>query len=85
MKQRYAVIVLFAMIIASSLTSIGSYSATERQVSEDMDRALALALEEQQSDVISQDTIRTFNNHLQIQRQLSSACQTKGQQLFFGR
>lgn len=66
-QQRYAVIVLFTLIIASSLTSLGSYSATERLVSEDMDRALALALEEQQSDVISQDTIRTFNSHLQIE------------------
>lgn len=66
MKQKYAVIVLFALIIASGLTSFGSYSATERLVSDDMDRALALALEEQQSDVISQDTIRTFNKHLHI-------------------
>jgi len=66
MKQRYAVIVLFALIITSSLTSIGSYSSTSRLVNEDIDRALALALEEQQSDVISQDTIRTFNSHLQI-------------------
>lgn len=65
-QQRYAVIVLFAMIIASSLTSIGSYNTTERLVSEDMAKALALALEEQQSDVINQDTIRTFNSHLQI-------------------
>ena len=65
-QQRYAVIVLFALIIASSLTSIGSYSSTSRLVNEDMDRALDLTLEEQQSDVISQDTIRTFNNHLQI-------------------
>ena len=83
MKQRYAVIVLFAMIIASSLTSIGSYSATERQVSEDMDRALALALEEQQSDVISQDTIRTFNNHLQITElrgKATLAVDTRGRQ-----
>ena len=31
-----------------------------------MDRALALALNEQESDVISQDTIQTFNNYLQI-------------------
>ena len=66
MRQRHAVIVLFALIIASSLTSFSSYSATNRLVSEDMKRALALALEEQQSDVISQDTIRTFNSHLQI-------------------
>ena len=66
MRQQYAVIVLFALIIASSLTSFSSYSSTSRMVNEDMDRALTLALEEQQSDVISQDTIRTFNSHLQI-------------------
>jgi hypothetical protein len=66
MKQRYAVIVLFALIIASSLTSLDSYRYTSVKVNEDMDRALALALEEQQSDVINQDTIRTFNRHLQM-------------------
>ena len=66
MKQRYAVIVLFALIIASSFTSLDSYRSTSKMVNEDMDRALALALEAQQSDVISQDTIRTFNSHLQI-------------------
>ena len=82
MKQRYAVIVLFALIIASSLTSIGSYSSTSRLVNEDMDRALALALEEQQSDVISQDTIRTFNSHLQIAElrgKATLAVDTRGQ------
>ena len=66
MKQRYAVIVLFALIITSALTGYGSYKSTSRMVNEDMGRALALALEEQQSDVISQDTIRKFNSHLQI-------------------
>jgi len=66
MKQQYAVVVLFALILASSLTSIGCYHTTSRLVSEDMNRALTLTLQEQQSDVISQDTIRTFNSHLQI-------------------
>ena len=66
MKQQYAVIVLFALIIASSLTSLGSYRTTSQRVSEDMDRALTITMQEQQSDVISQDTIRTFNRHLQI-------------------
>ena len=82
MKQQYAVIVLFSLIIASSLTSVGSYSSTSRMVNEDMDRALALALEEQQSDVISQDTIRTFNNHLQIAElrgKATLAVDTRGQ------
>ncbi|MBR1400227.1 MAG: helix-turn-helix domain-containing protein [Prevotella sp.] len=81
-QQRYAVIVLFALIIASSLTSFGSYSSTSRQVYEDMDRALALALEEQQSDIIDQDTIRTFNGHLQIAElrgKATIAVDTRGQ------
>ena len=65
-KQRFAFIVLFALIIASILTGFGSYNSMSRLVSEDMDRALALTLEEQQSNVISQDTIRTFSKHLQI-------------------
>ena len=82
MKQRYAVIVLFALIIASSLTSFGCYSSTSRQVSKDMDRALTLALQEQQSDVISQDTIRKFNSHLQIAElrgRATLAVDTRGQ------
>ena len=67
MKQQYAVIVLFALIIASTLTSLDSFRSTKRMVNEDMDRALAIAMQEQQSDVISVDTIRVFNSHLQME------------------
>ncbi len=66
MKQRYLVIVLFALIVASSATSIGSYRATERQIERDMSQALSSALAKQQSDIITQDTIQRFNSHLQI-------------------
>ena len=66
MKQKYAVIVFLVLIAASGLTSFTSYSATERLVEDDMSQALALALDEQQSDVISADTIRVFNSHLQL-------------------
>ena len=66
MKQKYALTVLFALILASSLTSFGCYSSTSRLVNEDLSRALSLTMQEQQSDVITQDTIRTFNSHLQI-------------------
>ena len=82
-KQRCAIVALFVLIIASSLTSLGSYSYTSRLVNEDMDRALALALAEQQSDVISQDTIRTFNSYLQIAElrgKATLAVDTRGQQ-----
>ena len=67
MKQKYLVIVLFGLIMASGATSFSSYRATERLVENDMSQALASALAEQQSDVISQDTIQVFNSHLQME------------------
>ena len=67
MKQQYAVVVLFALIIASSMVSLTSYKATEKLVTEDMNQALAKALDEQQSDVISADTIQVFNKYLQVE------------------
>ena len=66
MKQQHAVVVLLALILTSTLTSLGSYCSANRRVSEDMDRALAITMQEQHSDVINQDTIRIFNSHLQI-------------------
>ena len=67
MKQRYAVVVLFALIVASSLTSLDSFRRTSRKVTNDMNQALAKTLEQQQSQVISADTIRVFNSHLQME------------------
>ena len=66
-KQRFAIVVLFALIIASSMVSLNSYRTTEVLVTEDMNQALARALDEQQSDVISADTIQVFNSHLRMQ------------------
>jgi predicted transcriptional regulator len=66
MKQRYAVVVLFALIMASSLVSLTSYRATEQLVAEDMNQALSKALDEQQSDMISADTIQVFNSYLKF-------------------
>jgi hypothetical protein len=66
MKQNHAATILFALILASMMTSLGSYRMTARAVEADMDRALALTMAEQQDEVISPDTIRTFNSYLQI-------------------
>ncbi len=66
MKQKYLVIVLLGLIVASGATSFQSYRATERVVEEDMSQALASALAVQQNDVISADTIKVFNSHLQL-------------------
>ena len=59
--------VLFALIVASSLTSLDSFRRTSRKVTNDMNQALAKTLEQQQSQVISADTIRVFNSHLQME------------------
>ena len=67
MKQKYAVVVLFALIVASSLTSLDSFRRTSRKVTNDMNQALAKTLEQQQLQVISADTIRVFNSHLQME------------------
>jgi hypothetical protein len=67
MKQRLPIVVLFALILTSSLFSLNSYRTTEAIVTEDMNQALAKALDEQQSEVISADTIRVFNNYLQTE------------------
>lgn len=83
MKQQHLVIVLFVMIVASCATSLVSYHATERQVADDMSQALSSALAQQQSDVITQDTIRTFNSNLQIAElrgKATIAVDTKGRE-----
>ena len=83
MKQKYLVIVLFVLIVASGATSIRSYRTTERLVERDMSQALSSALAKQQSDVITQDTIRSFNSYLQIaalRGKAILAVDTKGQQ-----
>ena len=68
MKQKHSVIILLVLIMASGLTSLRSYQAMERLVTSDMSSALAQTLEEQQSDVISCDTIRVFNSHLKLEQ-----------------
>ena len=67
MKQRYAVVVLFALIVISNFVCLNSYRVTEELVTEDMNQALAKALDIQQSNVISADTIQVFNSHLQLE------------------
>ena len=83
MKQQYLVIVLFVLIVASCATSLGSYRATERLVADDMSQALSSALAKQQSDVITQDTIQSFNSNLQIAElrgKATIAVDTKGRE-----
>ena len=83
MKQKYLVIILFVLIVASGATSLRSYRTTERQIERDMSQALSAALAQQQSDVITQDTIRTFNSNLQIAElrgKATIAVDTKGRE-----
>jgi hypothetical protein len=83
MKQQHLVIVLFVLIVASCATSLVSYRTAERQVNDDMSQALSSALAKQQSNVITQDTIQSFNSHLQIAElrgKATIAVDTKGRE-----
>ena len=83
MKQKYFVLVLFGLIVASGATSFESYRTTERLIESDMSQALSLALAKQQSNVITKDTIQTFNRHLQIAElrgKATIAVDTKGRE-----
>ena len=66
MKPRYSVLILMALIVASAMTGYHSFSTTRQLVTQDMSLALARALEQQQTHVISADTVRVFNNYLQL-------------------
>ena len=66
MKPRYSVLILLALIVASAMTGYHSFSTTRQLGTQDMSHALARALEQQQTHVISADTVRVFNNYLQL-------------------
>ena len=66
MKSHHALIVLFALLFSSCWSTYRSYYATSQRVNEELDRALTLTMQQQESDVITQDTLRTFNSLLQI-------------------
>lgn len=57
--------IMLALLSASLITGFNSFRHTKQHIEADMQQALTLTLREKQSDVITADTIRTFNNHLQ--------------------
>ena len=83
MKQKYAVIILFALISVSGITSFSSYQATERMITEDMKSALTKTLAEQQSDVIQPDRT-AFAVRQNAQLLQYSLCQIRDQPLYCG-
>ncbi len=66
MKSHHALIVLFTLLLSSCWATYRSYHATSQRVNEELDRALMLTMQQQESNVITQDTLRTFNSLLQI-------------------
>ena len=66
MKSHHALIVLFTLLFSSCWATYRSYHTTSQRVNEELDRALTLTMQQQESNVITQDTLRTFNSLLQI-------------------
>ena len=66
MKHLHPILVCLTLVLLSVLASVGSYRTTAKLVDQDLQQALAQTMKEQPRDVITADTIRTFNNHLHI-------------------
>jgi hypothetical protein len=66
--KAYHVVILFLLLIGSSaVVSVASYRHAERMLVSDMNQALKRTLTEQQSLVITPDTISTYRNYLQLE------------------
>lgn len=66
MKRSHALIVLLVLIGSTVVSSLHGYGSAKARVDADLRQALALTMQEQPSDVITADTIRVFNSHLQM-------------------
>ena len=66
MKRSHALIVLLVLIGSTVVSSLYGYGSAKARVDADLRQALALTMQEQPSDVITADTIRVFNSHLQM-------------------
>ena len=65
--RRYALSLVFGLLVVMAAVSFAhSYRTAHVAISHDMNRALTQALAEQQSRIITPDTIRSFNSHLQL-------------------
>ena len=60
-------LVTLTLALSSIGAGVDSYLRTEAKISADLTRALTLTIEEQPSDWLSTDTIRSFRNHLQTE------------------
>ena len=66
MKHRYPLIVFLLLVTSSVLVGWHNYGVAQHEADSDMQQALMQTLREKQRDVITPDTIRTFNRHLQL-------------------
>ena len=66
MKPYTAVVVFLTLVLSSVFTSINSYNHTKKMIVNDMNRALALTLSEQQEAWITPDTIINYRKNLKI-------------------
>lgn len=67
MKRRHAVIVVLCLILSSVISAISSFNNAKGLAYEQLDFALQQTLSEQQSNVITPDTIRQFRAHIPIE------------------
>ena len=76
MKPYTAVIVFLTLVLSSVFKSINSYNHTKKMIVNDMNRALALTLSEQQEAWITPDTIINYRKNLKIDVLRNESCLT---------
>mgnify|MGYP002623397891 CR=1 FL=1 len=66
--RRFLPLLVTSTLALSSIgAGVDSYFRTEAKISAELTRALTLTVQEQPSDWLSTDTIRSFRNHLQME------------------
>ena len=67
-------IIFLAFVAGAMITGIGSYKATEYRIKQDVQKALAMTLQELACDRIDVDTVRCYRSHITITAVRDTAC-----------
>lgn len=67
-------IIFLAFVVGAVITGIGNYKATESQIRQDVQKALAMTMKELPCDKVDADTIRLYRSHITIAQVRDTAC-----------
>lgn len=72
--RKLPLVIFLAFLAGAIVTGIGSYKATEYRIRQDVQKALAMTVQELSCDKIDMDTIRCYRSHITIATVRDTAC-----------